>query len=63
MAKGFTLEIYPWVYMAQYRANDSWEERYIEKEHLSPQEEAALPEEELKRIEEKFIEKYLPKAQ
>jgi len=44
MAKGFTLEIYPWVYMAQYGAEDSWEEQYIEKEHLSPQEEAALPE-------------------
>jgi branched-chain amino acid aminotransferase len=50
MAKGFTLEIYPWVYMAQYGANDSWEEKYIEKEHLSPQEEAALPEEEQREL-------------
>jgi branched-chain amino acid aminotransferase len=46
MAKGFTLEIYPWVYTAQYGDNDTWVEQYIEKEHLSPEEEAALPEEE-----------------
>jgi branched-chain amino acid aminotransferase len=50
MAKGFTLEIYPWVYLAQYGPNDSWEEQYIEKEHLSPQEEAALPEAEHKKL-------------
>ena len=50
MAKGFTLEIYPWVYMAQYGAEDSWEEQYIEKEHLSPQEEAALPEDKQREL-------------
>ena len=50
MAKGFTLEIYPWVYMARYGANDSWEEQYIEKEHLSPREEAALPENEQREL-------------
>ena len=50
MAKGFTLEIYPWVYMAQYGANDSWEEQYIEKEHLSPEEEAVLPEDQQREL-------------
>jgi branched-chain amino acid aminotransferase len=44
MAKGFTLEIYPWVYLAQYGEDNRWGEQYIEKEHLSPAEEAALPE-------------------
>jgi branched-chain amino acid aminotransferase len=44
MAKGFTLEIYPWVYTAQHGEDDGWRELYTEKEHLSPAEEAALPE-------------------
>jgi branched-chain amino acid aminotransferase len=44
MAKGFTLEINPWVYLAKYTPEDAWTERYIEKEHLSPAEEEALPE-------------------
>ena len=44
MAKGFTLEINPWVYLARFTADNSWEERYIEKEHLSPAEEQKLPE-------------------
>jgi branched-chain amino acid aminotransferase len=42
MAKGFTLEIYPWVYLAQHGEDDRWHERYLEREHLSPAEEAAL---------------------
>ena len=50
MAKGFTLEIYPWVYTAQYGSKDRWEEQYIEKEHLSPQEEAALPEDKQREL-------------
>jgi branched-chain amino acid aminotransferase len=45
-AKGFTLEINPWVYLAKHTPEDAWAERYIEKEHLSPQEEEALPDEE-----------------
>jgi branched-chain amino acid aminotransferase len=44
MAKGFTLEIYPWVYTAQHGEDGAWRETYTEKEHLSPAEEAALPE-------------------
>jgi len=50
MAKGFTLEIYPWVYLAQYGADVKWVEQYIEKEHLSPEEEAALPEEQRREL-------------
>ncbi len=53
MAKGFTLEIYPWVYLAQYGPKDTWEEQYIEKEHLSPQEEAALPEDQQRELQRK----------
>ena len=45
MAKGFSLEVYPWVYLAKHTAENSWNECYIEKEHLSPEEEAQLPEE------------------
>jgi branched-chain amino acid aminotransferase len=41
---GFSLEIYPWVYTAQHGEDDSWLEQFSEKEHLSPAEEAALPE-------------------
>ncbi len=50
MAKGFTLEIYPWVYLANYGGDDSWEQQYIEKEHLSPEEEAALPDNEKQEL-------------
>jgi branched-chain amino acid aminotransferase len=44
MAKGFSLEIYPWVYTARHGADDTWQELFTEKEHLSPAEEAVLPE-------------------
>jgi len=44
MAKGFTLEINPWVYLAQYTPDNAWAERYLEKEHLTPAEEERLPE-------------------
>ena len=36
--KGFTLSIYPWVYLAKY-ADSGWTEEYKEKEHLTPEEE------------------------
>jgi len=44
MAKGFTLEINPWVYLARYTPENVWTETYIEKEHLTPAAEAKLPE-------------------
>ncbi len=43
MAKGFSLEIDPWVYRAKYREGGLWAEEYIEKPHLTPPEERALP--------------------
>lgn len=48
MAKGFTLSVYPWVYIAKF--SDSWSERFIEKPHLTPREEEALGEEELQHL-------------
>ncbi|MBN2534918.1 MAG: branched-chain-amino-acid transaminase [Spirochaetales bacterium] len=46
MAKGFTLEINPAVYVGKYKENSAWEERFIEKPHLSKAEEDALSDEE-----------------
>jgi len=43
MAKGFSLEVDPWIYRAKYQDDGSWSEEYIEKPHLTPQEEEALP--------------------
>src|SRR5512136_947524 len=44
MAKGFTLEINPWVYLGKCAGDGTWSETYIEKEHLTPEAEAKLPE-------------------
>ena len=46
MGKGFTLSIYPWVYMGKYKSGNIWDEKFIEKEHLTPAEEAELQPEE-----------------
>ncbi|MBN2737785.1 MAG: aminotransferase class IV [Spirochaetales bacterium] len=46
MAKGFTLEINPFCYLAQYQDNNSWSEKLIEKPHLSKEEEDKLSDEE-----------------
>ena len=43
MAKGFSLEIDPWVYRAKVQEYGGWTEEYIEKPHLSVKEEEALP--------------------
>jgi branched-chain amino acid aminotransferase len=45
MAKGFTLEIYPWVYRAQYQEKGAWKESFMEQPHGSPEEEQAMGEE------------------
>jgi branched-chain amino acid aminotransferase len=45
MAKGFILEMNPAVYIGKYQENGSWVDTYIEKPHLTKEEEAALPEE------------------
>ncbi|NBC28856.1 MAG: branched chain amino acid aminotransferase [Spirochaetes bacterium] len=44
MAASFTLAINPWVYQAQYQDDGSWNETFVEKDHRSPEEEAAMPE-------------------
>jgi branched-chain amino acid aminotransferase len=46
MAKGFSLEICPWVYRALFRQEGTWAEQYIEQPHHSPQEEHSLGDEE-----------------
>lgn len=43
MAIGFSLEIDPWVYRAKFHEDGRWTEEYIEKPHLTPKEEAAMP--------------------
>ncbi len=53
MAKGFALEMYPWVYMAKFEPEQRWSERYIEKEHLSPEEEDRLPPQERAELYQK----------
>jgi branched-chain amino acid aminotransferase len=46
MAKGFSLEIDPWAYRAKRQESGAWTEEYIEKPHLTPAEEARLPDDE-----------------
>ncbi len=43
MAMGFSLEIDPWVYRAKFHEDGGWTEEYVEKPHLTPSEEAAMP--------------------
>ena len=49
MAAEFSLSIYPWVYLSKCDG-DAWEPEYIEKRHLSPAEEEALPDAERERL-------------
>jgi branched-chain amino acid aminotransferase len=42
MAAGFTLSLYPWVYVAQHDEDHGWRGDFREQEHLSPDEESAL---------------------
>jgi branched-chain amino acid aminotransferase len=46
MASAFTLAVNPWVYIAQYQDNGTWSETYTEKPHRTPEEEAAMGNEE-----------------
>lgn len=45
MAKDFSLTTYPWSYQAKYTAEGKWEEAFIEKPHLSLEQEANLKKE------------------
>jgi len=47
----FTLSIYPWVYVGKF--DGSWSGDFIEKEHLTPEEEARLSDEELTALHDK----------
>ena len=49
MAAEFSLSIYPWVYLSKFDG-DAWVSEYIEKRHLSPDEEEALPDAERERL-------------
>jgi len=50
MATGFTLSVYPWIYLAKYEKNNGWTERYIEQPHRTPSEEAAMDPAELNKL-------------
>ncbi|GAB6090193.1 aminotransferase class IV [Spirochaeta dissipatitropha] len=45
MAAGFSLSMYPYVHISKFQPEKGWSDDLIEKPHLTPQEEAALPEE------------------
>jgi len=49
----FNLSIYPWVFVSKYKGSGQWDHQYIEKPHLSPQEEENLPEGEKNQLLEK----------
>ena len=50
MAGGFSLSVDPWIYMARFGDDGTWVERFEEKEHRSPAEEAKLAPAELERL-------------
>ncbi len=52
MAKGFTLAVLPWVYIAKHGEDGEWRGDYIEKPHKSPEEEASMSEEERSKLQE-----------
>lgn len=49
MAKGFSLTMYPWVYIAKFE-DSKWSEEYVEQPHKSPEEEAALSEADFNKL-------------
>ena len=50
MAKGFTLAVLPWVYIAKYGEDNHWSEEFKEKPHKTPAEEASLSDEERQKL-------------
>ena len=44
MSKGFSLNMYPWIYIAKFSDN-KWSEKYVEQPHKTPEEEASMSEE------------------
>ena len=49
MAAEFSLSIYPWVYLSKFEGH-AWVPEYVEKRHLSPAGEEALPDAERERL-------------
>ncbi|HUX20091.1 MAG TPA: aminotransferase class IV, partial [Spirochaetia bacterium] len=47
---GFTLSVYPWVYIGKYNDGGSWSEDFVERPHRTPDEEAHLSKEELDAV-------------
>lgn len=45
----FTLSMHPWVYVAKYKKG-SWTEDFIEQDHLSPEEESKLPQDQMEEL-------------
>ncbi len=52
MAKGFTLAVLPWVYIGKYNEDEKWIGDFTEKPHRTPQEEAAMGDEDLSKLHE-----------
>jgi branched-chain amino acid aminotransferase len=50
MAKGFTLSVFPWVYLARYQESEEWTEEYREQPHAGPEEEEKLGKEDLDKL-------------
>ena len=50
MAKGFTLAVLPWVYIAKHGEDDTWRGDFIEKPHKSREEEDAMSDEEREKL-------------
>ena len=44
MSKGFSLNMYPWIYIAKF-SDTKWSEKYVEQPHKTPEEEASMSEE------------------
>ena len=42
MAKGFSLSVYPFTYLAKYQTVGGWTEEYVEQSHRTPEEEQAM---------------------
>ena len=50
MATTFSLALYPWVYVARYNESGAWSGDFIEQEHKTPAEEAAMCDEERRAL-------------
>ncbi|MCL2705924.1 MAG: branched-chain-amino-acid transaminase [Spirochaetaceae bacterium] len=49
MAKSFSLNMYPWIYIAKFSDN-RWMEKYVEQPHKTPEEEVSMSEEDMMEL-------------